>query len=741
MIKHLLSLLMVFITTSVYTQTDALNAEERAYLFHIVRKSPILENNIGRYLEYNGPEVRFHNQQLNYDSIENYIINNPSSLIIHSSEIQKSSVGIIAEASNKIAIWELNKMMLTKRMKNSDEFKIYKARYERFEDILQTHIPLAALKNDNNSKIIHPKVEQLLNPSLHLNDKIKMVESFHFLNTNDQLATLNAINKSINEYVSQRTFEIFKHLGGNTTAFENVLVAAGDGSLTSGMLEEREKDENGRWNKGLPKAIGLFPYQLKIIPQKSKDISPIQPNRVTVNNFYTSPVTSKSINVHFDIWGYNSDKQTTVVIERNGKTYHLFGSGENRFLSPDSTFAKGETYQRIIDGLKKKIASIDEKIYGKKGYDYWIAYHEKRRDEQKAQVIALEHEIANISSYVVHTKQNGVKSKSGEVNKTYSDKKKRKEKQHQYILKNEQLSATIKKIKDLQKEKEEIIEIRNGLDQKMNYCIEVFGRNWVPFTVSEGLYTFEDSTTFDMLTQDLKFPPSTDSNYFEVRLIAIPYTISSDQADEVMLHINVSEVDPDYNARIQLRFNDVFSSNSWQLNKPLLTEEDSLSVRVFFEQLLDKKKEFNIIARGNGLGKWNGAKTVYHSNQTEIDSYPINSEDITFKRLRTSEVNVFVDRVISLEVNSFTDPVRTSFEIQNAKIKEVQLKYNLTYNQILSAYRSAAILFKLQDEFNVKCGEYLDRESARIIIDRLNAVFNKAKITIGRASIKASLFK
>ncbi len=741
MIKLLLSLLLVCISVFNYAQTDALTAEERAYLFHIVRKSPILENNIGRYLEYRGPDIRFRNQELNYDSTENYIINNPSSLIIHSSEIQKSSVGIIAEAANKIAIWELNKMLMAKRMKNSEEFKLYEARYQRFEVLLQNNLPTAAFKNDNTSNIIHPKIEQLLNPSLHLNDKIKMVESFHFLNTNDQLATLNAINKSINEYVKQRTNEIFSHLGGKTAKFENILVAAGDGSLTSGMLEEREKDENGRWNKGLPKAIGLFPYQLKIVPQKSKDSSPIQPNRVTTNNFHTATGTTKAINVHFDIWGYNSDKQTTVVIERNGKTYHLFGSGETRFLSPDSTFAKGDTYQKIIDGLKKKIAVIDEKIYGKKGYDYWIAYHEKKRIEQKAQVIALEQEIANISSFVIHTKQNGRKQKNEEIDNTYYDKKNRKEKQNQYILKNEQLNATIKKIKDLEKEKVEIIEIRNGLDQKMNYCIEVFGRNWVPFTTSEGLYTFEDSTTFDMLTQDLKFPPSNDSSIFEVRLIAIPYTITSDQADEVMLHINVTQVDPDYNARIQLRFNDVFESNSWQLNKPLLTDEDSLSIRVFFEQLLDKKKEFNIIVRGNGLGKWNGVKTVYNAEQKELDSYPISKEDSTFKRLRTSEVNVFVDRIISLEVNSYTDPVKTQFDIQNSKIKEVQLKYNLTYNQILSAYRSASILFKLQDELNVKCGEYLDRESAKIIIDRLNVAFSKSKITVGKVSLKASLFK
>ncbi|HRO75478.1 MAG TPA: hypothetical protein PLP27_04960 [Crocinitomicaceae bacterium] len=738
MIKHFLLFFACVIPFLNFAQHEALNSEQRAYLFHIVRKSPILENNIGRYFEYKGPEIKFNNQQLNYDSIENYIINNPSALVIHASEIKKSSVGILSEAANKVAIWELNKMLLAKRTKNDKEFGIYEARYERFEDLLKINLPATALKNENTT--IHPKVEQLLNPSLHLNDKIKMVETFHFLNTSDQLATLDGISKAINEYVKQRTYDIFCQLGGNAEKFENILVAAGDGSLTAGLLEEREKDENGRWNKGLPKAIGLFPYQLKIVPQKNKDTSPIQPNRITSNYFMTAHGNAKATNIHFDVWGYNSTKQTTVVIEKNGKTYHLFGSGETRFLSPDSAFTKGDTYQKTIDSYQEKINKLDEKIYGKKGYDYWIAYHEKKRDNYKLQVLNLEQEISYINSFKINTKQNGVKQKNQEIDKTVYDKKNRKEAQNQYIYLNEMLSAETKKVKELQKEKEQALEIRAELETKMNGCINAFGRNWVPFTENNGLYTFADSTTFDMLTQDLKFPPTKDAEYVEVRLIAIPEFPTSDQADEVMLHINATYVNPDYNARIQLKFEDVFQSNSWNLDKNIINAEDSLSVHVFLEQLLDKKKEFNIIVRGNGIGFWNGIKTVYKSNQSELEKYETFKDDTTYKRLRTSEVNIFADRSILLEINSFTDPVRTTFEIPNAKVAELISK-NTSYNQVLSGYRSATILFKLQDELNVKAGEYFSREQAKIIIDRLNMAFSKAKILIGQTSIKASYFK
>ena len=94
-----------------------------------------------------------------------------------------------------------------------------------------------------------------------------------------------------------------------------------------------------------------------------------------------------------------------------------------------------------------------------------------------------------------------------------------------------------------------------------------------------------------------------------------------------------------------------------------------------------------------------------------------------------------------MEINSFTDPVRSKFEITNQSVADAKNKNNLTYNQILSAYRTASILFRLQEELNVKAGEYFDREKAKIIIDRLNTTFSQAKILVGKVSLKATLLK
>jgi hypothetical protein len=65
-------------------------------------------------------------------------------------------------------------------------------------------------------------------------------------------------------------------------------------------------------------------------------------------------------------------------------------------------------------------------------------------------------------------------------------------------------------------------------------------------------------------------------------------------------------------------------------------------------------------------------------------------------------------------------------------------KYNLSKNEILSAYRSAFILKKMKMELNILAGEFLDKPTAKIVLDRLNAEVDKAKIQVGKTSFKIS---
>jgi hypothetical protein len=109
--------------------------------------------------------------------------------------------------------------------------------------------------------------------------------------------------------------------------------------------------------------------------------------------------------------------------------------------------------------------------------------------------------------------------------------------------------------------------------------------------------------------------------------------------------------------------------------------------------------------------------------------------DSTYSILRRSELFVHMGRDMTLEINSYTDPVSSSLKIDNLEIAELAKKYALSKNDVLSAYRTATLLKKCKDEINLYAGTYLPREKAKIVIDRFNKEWNKTKIGVGKTSI------
>lgn len=748
----------LFVAFFSYEQiNEGLNPEERAYLFHIVKKSPILNNNFGRYFDYQGPLIKLPNGKINYDSVELLIINNPQYLTIRKKEIAKSPKGLIAEASNKMAIWELNKVLLAKR-NAPDNLKQYKNEYEKFESLLLEKLPPNATKIKNQQITPHPKLLQILNPSLTLDDKIMQVGAMRFLTTNDQLLTLKAMNVAVNSYVEMRSYDIYLTLGGQADSFTNVLVAAGDGSSTTGLMEEREKNEKGKWNKGLPKAVGLFPYDLVLesIQEKKKVKVKIEPMRYTEDNFKTFG-NNKITNVHLDVWGYNSEKQTTVVIEKNGLSYPLFGSKNTRFLSPDSSFAEGTTFKAIINDLEfNKIKKINLLILGRRGFNYWIAHNKKKKDATELKIEKYEKQYSDLgyepistarkpSRQVKRSKRKAIKTGAGSFDgtpTTRSNRSERKKLQNTIVSLYGVFESYKIKIAKLEKQKQEAIDLMSQYQRKLDIYKTIMGRKWASFEENNGLYLFEDGSTYDISTQEFQFKPSENVEDFEVRLIAIPESCLSHSADEVMLHINVMDAIPNYDARVRIVLEDLFDSDKWELKTPLFSNEDSVSLQVFFEALLNKKMDFDLIARGQGVGKWDGSQTVKETHPSELNTYPGNPEtskfDTIFTRLRKSEVLIHIEKSIILEINSFTDNISSSLKINDAAILSEMKKYGLSKNEILSTFRTAAILKALKDEINVVAGKYLSREKASIVIDRFNKKWSKTRVSVGPTSFKLS---
>lgn len=752
MIKKILFFYLIFNLFPTFAQiNEDLTAEERAYLFHIVKKSEILDQNIGRYFDYKGPMIYFSNKNLNYDSIELIIINQPELLIIRKEEITKSTKGILAEAANKMALWELNKTLQAKRI-SEKELEPYLKKYKHFENYLIEKMPEEALRLKENVQELNPKIIQLLNPTLNFDDKIAYLESLRFKNPHTDKAIIDAISYAINQYVKDRTLQIFQSLGGESSEFKNILVAAGDGSSTSGILDEKEKDDKGRWNKGLPKAVGFFPYQTYIEQIGEKKKSEVVKSKLYAITDFKTYGQNRHTDIHFDVWGYNTEKQTTVVLERNGWSYPLFGSGQTRFLSPDSSFSNGYTFMAIINDLKNnKIAKLNELIYGKKGYEAQIADNTDKMNEVELKIEKNEFGYSSLTNDPITTRKNAPSSvkrakkkafKNGTViektfqPKTDSNKKQKGKSSNTIVDLYNQFDFYKRRIAELEAEKATALDKLALYKQKLDLYNRLIGMKWRKFTEENGIYTFEDSCTFNIFTQDFRFPAKDSSENVEIRLIAIPESSISNQADEVMLHISSSDIVPGKDARLQLDLLDVFASNQYQLNSTLIHKKDSVAVLQFFESMLNKDKIFKIIARGQGVGTWNGAKTVKNLHPVSLDKYETSREDGQYVRLRSSLISIQLQENITLEVNSYTDPVKSNFKSNNENINTLIEKYKLSENDLLSAYRTAEILKKIKEEINVLAGLYLNREQAKIVIDKFNKEYNKAKVSIGITSIK-----
>jgi hypothetical protein len=745
-------LLILFLPLLGYSQNSKeLTPEERAYLFHAVKKSPILDTNLGRYFDYIGPKIKYPNKSINYDSIESLIIFKPELLIIRNEEIAKSEKGLLSEVANKMALWELNRILYAKR--DSDSALLpFLDKYAAFEKIFVRYLPPNALVKSEGRMVPNKKLDNLLNPTLSFDDKNAFLASYYFLTQNDKLVTFQGVDKAVNEYVEKRAFEIFQLLGGEADIFENILLAAGDGS-SSGDQQGREKEEKGIWNTSLPKAVGLFPYQVELVTSPENNDQKIEPllfpelNLLTVGN-------NRITNLHFDVWSYSSKYQTTVVIEKNGLSYHLFGSDDTRFLSPDSSFSGSTTFQKIINELEfDKIAHLQEMIHGKKGFDYWIKYNQKKKDQTELKIIKYEKKYSDfgyqkvvtnkkMSKAVKKQKKNAAPGTAKDYQPTtMSNKDERKVVQESIVGLYTLFDNYNKRIEELKEQKRQAMALMAKYQRRLDSYKQLLGFNWAKYTVKDGLYTFQDSTIFDIYTQEFQFRETEGSEDFEIRLLSVPETALSEVTDEVMLHINLMDALPNYDARLRLELNDVFASDKWDLSRPLFEKKDSVAVRQFFEGLINKKNQFSIAAKGQGIGYWNGARTVKNSKSVEELSYKGSRMDSTYLRLRKSELFVILDREIKIEVNSYTDPVASNMNIGNPAILALMKKYKLSKNDILSVYRTATILRKFNQEMTSLAAIYLEKESAKIVIDRIKGELLKTKIKVGSTSIKLNDIK
>ncbi len=705
-----------------------LQSEVKAYLFHVVRKSPILEKNLGYAFEYSGPKVYLRDKSVNYDSLEHLIINQPELLYIRTEEIAKAPKGLLLELTNKTAVWMLNKAL------NDIQNGIYDYNQDLYNDYItqfNKFLPKSIIRQKTYELLFDPKQSPIFNSNLSLYDRGVLLQQIGFSNPEDQLKILKAQHLAINQTIQEQCFILFKSLGGSASEFENYLFAAGDGSYTNGILSERERDDDGNWNKGLPKAIGLFPYDLEL-----KD-GQLLPLRMVTRQMETCGKGLQT-NLHFDVWGYNTNKQTTIVIEKDGWSYHLYGSENTRFLSPDSSFSKGYTFHKVINHLEKILKKdLEPIILGRKGYNSEIDEVQKALS-QTAELIRKEEIASGISPIALG---NSSKKQSKKKTNTTSWSTELYDLYQEYINLESELDDLFRQREPYLKE---YLEAKSVIDKYK----ESLGLRWMPYVERDGLYIFRDSCVFNIHTQEFLFPSTLKREAFEVRLIAIPEDLLGTSADEVMLHVSKVDIEPMYDADLRIEFFDSFDSDAFQLNRSIFTEKDTATLRKLFDRISKKSPSLRIEVIGNGIGKWEDGRLLRDPEQLEMKNYPgknsiewrVSRAEPRFARLRKTMLYMKIDKELHLKIDSYTDPVVSNLIAPSNVVSKMIEDGQITKNEALSAYRSLAVLEKLKIELSIYAAQYLPPDKAKNWMDSLNNYINRSTVSIGKFNLNYGEF-
>jgi len=266
------------------------------------------------------------------------------------------------------------------------------------------------------------------------------------------------------------------------------------------------------------------------------------------------------------------------------------------------------------------------------------------------------------------------------------------------------------------------------------------------YTQFGHVFTFEDGCTFNTYTQNFKFPDSLKIKDFKVRVISIGPDAMTERVDEVQLEVSVTKGVPEdkFHNDYFLEFEDVFASDRFVLDKFKLSPVDLYELSKLLHTMYIHQGSFTSQLKGNGVGKLEN-HVVVASSEKEMDNYPgensdersVARENDEFKQLRFSNLDfIWKDQSLQLNINSFTDPVKSNLSGKDIRLKPLKEKYTgLSENELLSAFRSFFITEKFLGQLIRSAYFNFEGKEKTKLLSILKKALEKAEVLIKDESI------
>jgi hypothetical protein len=737
-----LTIVCLFVFTS-FTNSfcqDEINfdGERKAFIYHVVWKNKRLNDYFGKYFEYIGePYFKRDGETPKRDSIEIAIKSNPNKLLIRSNDLSKVSKGMLLELTNKLALHDLN-LMIKHRNSEEPQHEKFRVEYETLVDLLTKKLPPSTVKEKDGKLRPLIKFEKILAPTYSTKGKINVVSSGGAFDASETKMIVKAINNSIQIWVTNRSRQYFEAFGGRANYLNNQLMSAGDGGGFAGSGKERKQDE---WYRGLTHPIGFFYYEIDTKKEVKSGKMVVKSKHVPVIDYVTYGHDTIT-NIHFDVWGQSKERQTTVVIQKGMYSYILYGKDETELLSPDSTYGKEgiTTYQMLIDELENvHIAHYDNLIYGKRGYDWQIEYHGKQVELCLEKIKVTEYKLNQIrysqgSGNLVNYKPKD--PKKSQPNSNSSVKKKKMTTQEELMYWYEKWEFHKGMIVKLKKEKVIALEILATLKDKLGEMNKNLGYKILKYEEKDGLYIFEDSSTFNYETQDFKFNKYHYPEEYNIRMLSFDEKVLSSQADEVMIHWSVTEEDEDEKLAVNKLLLDQFKLNEFSQDFSIFQESDSVKVKELIQFIIDNPKNITLNLSGEGLGTMLPNGKYKKNKQPEyFNEYPNNKE--IYKDLNASTIQIDLEDELIISIRTYTDGLKANFKPFDKTVIKLLESGAIYPNEAIAGLRTQTVLYNMIYDINKNGAKYFDEGEAEKAFDILLNVIKKHKIFMGNKSFKA----
>lgn len=502
---RVLILIIILFSIQLMPAQNKLSNEQKAWLYRITQLTPVLQRNLDVYFSFDKSlftKVGFNGNTIDYDAIEYYQTHNSESLGIDWQKIATSSPGLIAETSTLLALYELNQILLKALLEDASQDSIYNSLSKE----LSKAMPVKAKKTEQI-------IQTIVHPSLPLKIKTERLDRKYKLETQEQKSLLNAWRTILNKYLTKRSKYFFKQLSKEGQYYEMLLLAAGEGSGTAGLLYEQEKHPDGSNKRWYGRGIGLFTYEMRIHKEA------VVPKENTQSQM--AQLNPKQPTLHLSLWGLNSSFKPLVVITVKNKSYHLFSDFESKELSPDPNKGSGISFiNRIEQNQHKLIEKPLLELQGEGSLTVILEKEQISKDKIEAKLGLLETEIDSLQR-LEPVSENAINYRRNSINSLLNS----------LSDKTERIAKVERKLRDAYRNIERA-------EQKIANMNEQLGPNPQAWIKVDDIYTFDDSVVFDKNSQDLIFTNGTAENKIQIHLLSASYNLKGEQRDEVQLLVN-----------------------------------------------------------------------------------------------------------------------------------------------------------------------------------------------------------